>query len=113
MLYPPIQGAYTELFAGLSPEVTTAQNGAFGMCDFLRCTCYLCHPWRKALAFLASLETSKTMQRLTEALVFPWGRLGPEIRKDLVLAQRSEKEGGTGTAEKFWDWCDEQVKPYM
>jgi len=59
------------------------------------------------------VETSKIMQELIEALVLPWGRFGPEIRKDLMLAQRSEKEGGTGTAEKFWDWCDEQVKPYM
>ncbi len=59
------------------------------------------------------VETSKTMQRLTEASVLPWGRFGPEIRKDLMLAQKPEKEGGTGTAEKFWDWCDEQVKPYM
>lgn len=31
MRYPPIQGAYTELFAGLSPEITTAQNGAYSM----------------------------------------------------------------------------------
>lgn len=72
-LYSPIHGAYTELFAGLSPEVTTEQNGAF---------------------------------------IFPWGRLGFKIREDLVLAQKPEKEGGTGYAEKFWDWCDEQVKPY-
>lgn len=27
--YPPIKGAYTELFAGLSPEVTPAKNGAW------------------------------------------------------------------------------------
>ncbi|KAL8823586.1 MAG: hypothetical protein Q9191_005719 [Dirinaria sp. TL-2023a] len=72
-LYTPIHGAYTELFAGLSPEVTTEQNGTF---------------------------------------IFPWGRLGFKIREDLVLAQKPEKEGGTGYAEKFWDWCDEQVKPY-
>lgn len=29
MLYQPIYGAYTELFAGLSPEVTTEKNGAW------------------------------------------------------------------------------------
>ncbi len=59
------------------------------------------------------IDTSKIMQRLTKALVLPWGRFGPEIRKDLMLAQKPEKEGGTGTAEKFWDWSDEQMKPYM
>lgn len=53
-----------------------------------------------------------TREWLTGTPVFPWGRLGPEIRKDLVLAQKSEKEGGTGIAEKFWDWCDQQVKTY-
>lgn len=53
------------------------------------------------------------MQRLTEILVLPWGRFGHDIRKDLMLAQRSKQEGGTGTAEKFWDWCDEQVKLYL
>lgn len=31
MVYPPVFGAYTELFAGLSPEVTPAKNGAWGM----------------------------------------------------------------------------------
>jgi len=29
MLYTPIHGAYTELFAGLSPDVTPEQNGAW------------------------------------------------------------------------------------
>jgi len=29
MSYPPIYGAYTELFAGLSPEVTMEKNGAW------------------------------------------------------------------------------------
>lgn len=29
MLYQPIYGAYTELFAGLSPEVTEEKNGAW------------------------------------------------------------------------------------
>ncbi|KAF1919293.1 short-chain dehydrogenase [Ampelomyces quisqualis] len=29
MLYPPVNGAYTELFAGLSPEVATAKKGTW------------------------------------------------------------------------------------
>lgn len=32
ILYTPIHGAYTELFAGLSPEVTPAKNGAWSKC---------------------------------------------------------------------------------
>ncbi|KAK4696757.1 hypothetical protein P7C71_g1220, partial [Lecanoromycetidae sp. Uapishka_2] len=45
--------------------------------------------------------------------IVPWGRLGHPLREDLVLAQRSEKEGGTGQAEKFWEWSEEQVKNHM
>ena len=29
--YEPIYGAYTELFAGLSPEITIKQSGAWSM----------------------------------------------------------------------------------
>lgn len=35
MLYTPIHGAYTELFAGLSPEVTIEKNGAWSKCHIL------------------------------------------------------------------------------
>jgi retinol dehydrogenase-12 len=43
--------------------------------------------------------------------VVPWGRfLIP--RKDLIAASKTEEEGGTGVAAKFWDWTEEQVKPY-
>lgn len=45
--------------------------------------------------------------------VLPWGRLHHKLRKDLVLGQKTEAEGGTGTAEKFWNWSEEQVKPYL
>ena len=73
-MYDAIYGAYTELFAGLSSEVTAAENGAY---------------------------------------VIPWGRLAPTLREDLVLAQKSKQEGGTGVAARFWDWCEEQVKEYV
>lgn len=33
-------------------------------------------------------------------------------RPDLEDSIKSEAEGGTGTAEKFWEWADEQVKAY-
>ena len=34
------------------------------------------------------------------------------MRKDIVLAQKTEGEGGTGQAERFWKWSEEQVRPY-
>lgn len=44
--------------------------------------------------------------------VIPWGRLGA-LRKDLEDASKSEEDGGMGTARKFWEWSEEQVKPYL
>ncbi|KAL7916901.1 short chain dehydrogenase reductase [Trichoderma velutinum] len=73
MVYPPINGAYTELFAGLSPEVTLEKSGAW---------------------------------------IQPWGRFSSQ-RPDLVEGSKSKAEGGTGIAEKFWDWSEEQVKSFM
>jgi retinol dehydrogenase-12 len=45
-------------------------------------------------------------------LVVPWGRF-MNIRKDLVSASKTKAEGGTGLAEKFWQWNDEQIKSYL
>jgi len=73
VLHPSIFGAYTELFAGLSPEVTIERSG----------------DW-----------------------VVPWGRF-MEIRKDLFDASKTVAEGGTGLAQKFWEWNEEQIKPYL
>ena len=73
-MYEAVYGAYTELFAGLSPEVTASANGAY---------------------------------------VLPWGRVAGTLREDLLLAQRSEGEGGTGVAARFWDWCEVQVADYV
>ncbi|KAF2491900.1 NAD(P)-binding protein [Lophium mytilinum] len=71
--YPPKNGAWTELYAGVSPDITLENSG-----------CY----------------------------VVPWGRISP-IRKDLVAATKTEAEGGNGNAAKFWDWTEEQIKPYL
>jgi len=73
ILHPPIFGAYTELFAGLSPEITAEKSGSW---------------------------------------IQPWGRIFP-IRKDIEAGSKSGAEGGTGVAEKFWAWTEEQVKPYV
>lgn len=43
--------------------------------------------------------------------VVPWGRFA-SIREDVRLGSLTLAEGGTGTAERFWEWSEEQVKPY-
>ncbi|KAI0554300.1 hypothetical protein F4679DRAFT_527869 [Xylaria curta] len=73
ILYPQINGAYTELFAGLSPEVTMEKSGAW---------------------------------------IVPFGRF-MRPRKDLKEATRSEAEGGSGVAEKFWKWNEEQIASFL
>lgn len=72
LVYPPLFGAYTELFAGLSPDVTLEKSGAW---------------------------------------IEPWGRFDAP-RADLEKGSKSEAEGGTGIAEKFWKWSEEQIKQY-
>lgn len=44
--------------------------------------------------------------------VVPFGRFHP-LRKDLEKATKLEGEGGTGGAYKFWEWNEDQVKPYL
>ncbi|KAK7738523.1 short-chain alcohol dehydrogenase [Cytospora paraplurivora] len=73
MMYPPVNGAYTELFAGLSPEVNIDNTGCW---------------------------------------VIPFGRVYP-IREDMVLATRTEAEGGTGGNLRLWEWSEAQVAPYL
>ncbi|TRX91241.1 hypothetical protein FHL15_007846 [Xylaria flabelliformis] len=73
ILYPQINGAYTELFAGLSPEVTMEKTGAW---------------------------------------IVPFGRF-MRPRKDLKEATKTEAEGGSGIAEKFWKWNEEQIAPFL
>jgi retinol dehydrogenase-12 len=68
LFYPPQYGAYTELYAACSPDITESHNGAF---------------------------------------VAPWGRIY-ESRKDVSVALKSEAEGGTGGAQKFWEWCERE-----
>ncbi|VUC25287.1 unnamed protein product [Clonostachys rosea] len=67
-------GAYTELYAGLSPDV---KNGDY---------------------------------------VIPFGRIRTDKecpRQDIVKAITPEEEGGLGYCKKFWNWCEEQYKPFI
>ena len=44
--------------------------------------------------------------------VVPWGRMHPRPRADLVLALKSQEEGGTGRARVFAEWCEGQVREF-
>ncbi|GAW21732.1 hypothetical protein ANO14919_112560 [Xylariales sp. No.14919] len=70
--YSTINGAYTELFAGISDKVNIRNSGAW---------------------------------------IVPWGRI-ETIRKDLLEGSEPEEVGGTGIAERFWKWSEEQTSPY-
>ncbi|KAI0195905.1 hypothetical protein F4808DRAFT_326866 [Astrocystis sublimbata] len=73
VLHAPASGAYTELFAGLAPEVSMERTGAW---------------------------------------IVPFGRF-MGIRKDLKEATRTQTEGGTGVAERFWEWTEAQIEPFL
>ncbi|KAI8716747.1 hypothetical protein NCS52_00969100 [Fusarium sp. LHS14.1] len=44
--------------------------------------------------------------------VIPFGRVG-KIKSSLQDGTKDESEGGTGAARKFWEWQEEQVRPYL
>ncbi|TFA99041.1 hypothetical protein CCMA1212_009081 [Trichoderma ghanense] len=73
VLFPPINGAYSELFCGLSPEATADKSGSY---------------------------------------VIPWGRFA-RIREDIENGTKSPKEGGSGLGKIWYDWCMEQVAPFI
>ncbi|PHH92959.1 hypothetical protein CDD83_3117 [Cordyceps sp. RAO-2017] len=93
-LYPCINGAYTELFAALSPTITNERSGE----------------WSKFLRENLMLKSDKLSNN--RASVVPWGRFYP-IRRDLLDATRSEAEGGNGHAKKFWDWSEDEVREFL
>ena len=93
--YPPPMGACTELFAGLSPEVTMENSGKWGECTLI-----------SSILFFA-----RSCRQLT-FLVIPFGRIYP-LRPDLINATKSEAEGGTGGAYKLWEWSENQVRQYL
>lgn len=41
--------------------------------------------------------------------VIPWGMMHPCPRADLIMALKSQEEGGTGRARDFAEWCEGQV----
>jgi len=43
----------------------------------------------------------------------PWGKWHPGPKEDIVRALKSEEEGGTGEARKFWEWCERETRKYI
>ena len=42
----------------------------------------------------------------------PWGRWHQGPREDLLESLKAEKEGGTGLAAKFYDWCEQETAEF-
>lgn len=69
--HPPVYGAYTSLWTGLSKGITVEDGGRYAI---------------------------------------PWGRWHPGPKEEHLKTLKSEKDGGTGEAAKFWEWCGTETK---
>lgn len=41
-----------------------------------------------------------------------WGRVG-EVQEDIAKGLKSKSEGGTGTAARFIEYCDREIKSFL
>ena len=75
--------------------------------------CRLTSPWIRLEAGV-SRNVLYLLKYLANGVsqVVPWGRPS-HIRRDLYLGSKPASEGGTGTAERFWEWCDAQTKSHL
>lgn len=85
--------AHTRSYLPRSPPASPLRTLALGVC------------------VLPGLLGTHAVAHTDLGLVEPWGRILP-MKKDVEAGSKPESEGGTGTAEKFWDWADQQVKQY-
>ena len=69
-----VDGACTNLWAGLSEDITVGDGGRY---------------------------------------VIPFGRWHGCPREDILLSLKERKDGGTGRAVEFWDWCEGQVGAFV
>lgn len=44
--------------------------------------------------------------------IAPWGRIG-EVRADVQESCKAIEEGGNGLAGTFWNWSENECKPYL
>ncbi|KAI0408923.1 putative estradiol 17 beta-dehydrogenase [Xylaria palmicola] len=65
-----------------------------------------------ATEIFAAFSPEAAAADVNKTWVAPFGRVLP-LRQDLNKATLSENEGGTAGAAKFWDWSNEQIKPYL
>lgn len=86
LTYPPVNGAYTEFFAGLAEQTGELKQNEWGK---------------------DTIDALLGLSHANECAVIPFGRVSP-LRADLADAGHVG-----GTAEKFWEWSDEQVKSYL
>lgn len=45
------------------------------------------------------------------AYIIPWGRIG-NYRADIMKATKGSKQGGTGMASRFYDWCEQETATF-
>jgi len=70
---PPVYGAYSELYAGFSPEVKLDHNGGHLMA---------------------------------------WGRK-TDLPDDIKKGLKSVADGGNAAAQKFFEYCDREIKTFL
>lgn len=97
-LKDPLYGAYTELFAGLSPEITMEHTGAWSESSPSFCIVNIFCAGCLLILFFP---------------VEPWGHIANYKRHDIVDSCKQKLDGGTGLAEEFWLWTERQVRSYM
>ena len=74
MFKSPVYGAYSELYAGFSPEVTEQLNGGH---------------------------------------LIAWGRKAYLPTEGGIDGLKTKAEGGTGAAERFYGYCDREIKNFL
>ena len=87
MTHSTVNGAYTELFAGLDKSIGIAENGG----------------WSKFIAFscVSDVHLDSATNRASS--------VSPFCRKEKVRADLAE----IGIGKQYWEWCETQVKKYV
>lgn len=60
----------------------------------------------------AGFSQDLTVEAHGGGYVVPWGRPATSLRADLREAMKPREEGGTGTAQEFWNICAEMTRDY-